>query len=200
MRAAVTRCASGRRRRPHGESFTLSASVAIPKTLYAPVPKGTAVASVGSVDHPSGLWLFRRCAAGKDRCSFQFYMFAVRLECRADPSTRKARQGFLRERGVEAADKKRGGWEAVHSCPPLARVHVVSVVDTPGQRQVSAFRSWRFESAMFVLFDPLYVVRQAALVAARVVQEHAQTLTSLRPIGSSRPPPSTPNLARARTT
>jgi hypothetical protein len=54
------------------------------------------------------------------------------------------------------------------------KARVVTDVYNAGQRQVSAFRSWDFESAMFVLFDPMYAVRRAALVPARVVRERAR--------------------------
>jgi hypothetical protein len=40
-------------------------------------------------------------------------------------------------------------------------------------QKVSAFRSWDCESVMFVLFDPMYRVRAAALVPSAVVREHS---------------------------
>ena len=60
---------------------------------------------------------------------------------------------------------------------PAMRVQVKArIVSDPanaGQRQVSAFRSWDCETVMFVLFDPLYRVRAAALLPAAVVREHS---------------------------
>jgi hypothetical protein len=53
------------------------------------------------------------------------------------------------------------------------KARVVTDPTNAGQRQVSAFRSWDFELVMFVLFEPMYRVRAAALVPAAVVREHS---------------------------
>ena len=53
------------------------------------------------------------------------------------------------------------------------KARVVADLTNAGQRQVSAFRSWDCDSVMFVLFDPMYRVRVAALVPAAVVREHS---------------------------
>jgi hypothetical protein len=101
--------------------------------------------------------------------------------------TANAPAGDLAERLV--ADAMRGNlapngqksWDVLVrpsvSDTPAQRVQVKArVVTDPanaGQRQVSAFRSWDFESVMFVLFDPMYRVRAAALVPAQLVREQA---------------------------
>ena len=101
--------------------------------------------------------------------------------------TANAPAGDLAERlvadamGGELAPNSQKSWDvlvrATVADTPAQRVQVKArVVTDPanaGQRQVSAFRSWDCESVMFVLFDPMYRVRSAALVPAQLVREHA---------------------------
>ena len=101
--------------------------------------------------------------------------------------TANAPAGDLAERlvadamGGELAPNSQKSWDvlvrATVADTPAQRVQVKArVVTDPanaGQRQVSAFRSWDCESVMFVLFDPMYRVRSAALVPAELVREHA---------------------------
>jgi hypothetical protein len=109
------------------------------------------------------------------------------LRARDVVRTANAPAGDLAERlvadamGGELAHNSQKSWDvlvrATVADTPAQRVQVKArVVTDPanaGQRQVSAFRSWDCESVMFVLFDPMYRVRSAALVPTEVVREHA---------------------------
>jgi hypothetical protein len=101
--------------------------------------------------------------------------------------TANAPAGDLAERlvadamGGELAPNSQKSWDVI--APPAepgpwqrvqVKARVVTDIENPGQRQVSAFRSWSFEAVMFVLFDPMYAVRQAALVPVHVVRERAR--------------------------
>lgn len=102
--------------------------------------------------------------------------------------TANAPAGDLAERlvadamGGDLAPNSQKSWDvlvrATVADTPAQRVQVKArVVTDPtnaGQRQVSAFRSWDCESVMFVLFDPTFRVRSAALVPAELVREHAK--------------------------
>jgi hypothetical protein len=102
--------------------------------------------------------------------------------------TANAPAGDLAERLVadamsgELAPNSQKSWDVLVrptvADTPAERVQVKARVVTDlanaGQRQVSAFRSWDCESVMFVLFDPMYRVRAAALVLAALVREHAK--------------------------
>ena len=100
--------------------------------------------------------------------------------------TANAPAGDLAERLVadamrgELAPNSQKSWDVL--APPVVpspwrriqvKARVVTDGDNAGQRQVSAFRSWDFDAAMFVLFDPVYAVRKAALVAVAEVQHVA---------------------------
>jgi hypothetical protein len=101
--------------------------------------------------------------------------------------TGNAPAGDLAERLVadamngELAPNSQKSWDVI---APLAspgpwrriqvKARVVSDLHNPGQRQVSAFRSWDCEAVMFVLFDPVYRARRASLVGTQIVREHAQ--------------------------
>src|SRR5581483_3466834 len=101
--------------------------------------------------------------------------------------TANAPAGDLAERlvadamGGQLATNSQKSWDvlvpATISDTPSLRIQVKArVVTDPtnaGQRQVSAFRSWDCESVMFVLFDPMYRVRSAALVPLELVREHS---------------------------
>jgi hypothetical protein len=100
--------------------------------------------------------------------------------------TANAPAGDLAERLVadamsgELAPNSQKSWDVLappaHPGPWLriqVKARVVTDLQNAGQRQVSAFRSWDFEAAMFVLFDPLYAVRNAALVPVGKVKEVA---------------------------
>ncbi|MFC7491103.1 MULTISPECIES: hypothetical protein [unclassified Knoellia] len=50
------------------------------------------------------------------------------------------------------------------------KARVVSDKPTAGQQQTSPFRSWAFDQAGLVLFDPYYVVRRAVLLPREVVE------------------------------
>lgn len=105
--------------------------------------------------------------------------------------TANAPAGDLAERlvadamGGELATNAQKSWDvlvrASAADTPAQRVQVKArVVTDPanaGQRQVSAFRSWDCESVMFVLFDPLYRVRGAALVPTELVRQRATYVT-----------------------
>ena len=105
--------------------------------------------------------------------------------------TANAPAGDLAERlvadamGGELATNAQKSWDvlvrASAADTPAQRVQVKArVVTDPanaGQRQVSAFRSWDCESVMFVLFDPLYRVRAAALVPTELVRQRAKYVT-----------------------
>jgi len=108
------------------------------------------------------------------------------LRARGVVRTANAPAGDLAERlvadamGGELAPNSQKSWDvlAPPSQPgPWTRVQVKARVVTDsanaGQRQVSAFRSWDCESVMFVLFDPMYQVRAAALLPTEIVHEHA---------------------------
>jgi hypothetical protein len=109
------------------------------------------------------------------------------LRTRGVVRTGNAPGGDLAERLVadamngELAHNSQKSWDVRVSATiadiPAQRVQVKArVVTDPnnaGQRQVSAFRSWDCESVMFVLFDPMYGVRSAALVPAEIVREHS---------------------------
>jgi hypothetical protein len=101
--------------------------------------------------------------------------------------TANAPAGDLAERLVadamsgELAPNSQKSWDvlvpATIADTPAQRIQVKArVVTDPanaGQRQVSAFRSWDCESVMFVLFDPIYQVRAAALVPVTIVREQS---------------------------
>ena len=109
------------------------------------------------------------------------------LRTRGVVRTSNAPAGDLAERlvadamGGELAPNSQKSWDvlvrATVADAPAQRVQVKArVVTDPanaGQRQVSAFRSWDCESVMFVLFDPMYQVRSAALVPTEIVHTHA---------------------------
>jgi hypothetical protein len=109
------------------------------------------------------------------------------LRARGVVRTGNAPAGDLAERlvadamGGDLAPPAQKSWDVLVRAPvsdaPAQRVQVKARVVTDlanaGQRQVSAFRSWDCESVMFVLFDPMYRVRSAALVAAEIVREHS---------------------------
>jgi len=110
------------------------------------------------------------------------------LRARDVVRTANAPAGDLAERlvadamGGELAPNSQKSWDvlvpAIDADTPGQRIQVKArVVTDPanaGQRQVSAFRSWDCESVMFVLFDPNFHVRSAALVPAEVVCQHAK--------------------------
>lgn len=100
--------------------------------------------------------------------------------------TANAPAGDLAERlvadamGGELAPNSQKSWDVL--APPAlpgpwqriqVKTRVVTDLHNAGQRQMSAFRSWDFEAAMFVLFDPLYAIRKAALVPVAKVKEVA---------------------------
>jgi hypothetical protein len=101
--------------------------------------------------------------------------------------TANAPAGDLAERlvadamGGELAPNSQKSWDVrvpvagADGTPQRVQVkaRVVTDATNAGQRQVSAFRSWDCESVMFVLFDPMYRVRAAALVQSAVVREHS---------------------------
>ena len=105
--------------------------------------------------------------------------------------TANAPAGDLAERlvadamGGELATNAQKSWDVLVRASvadtPAQRVQVKArVVTDPAnasQRQVSAFRSWDCESVMFVLFDPLYRVRAAALVPTELVRQRATYVT-----------------------
>jgi hypothetical protein len=108
------------------------------------------------------------------------------LRARGVVRTANAPAGDLAERlvadamGGELAHNSQKSWDVLLRVPVSDTPHRVQVkarvVTDPanaGQRQVSAFRSWDCESVMFVLFDPLYRIRAAALVATAVVRRHS---------------------------
>ena len=101
--------------------------------------------------------------------------------------TANAPAGDLAERLVkdamrgELATNSQKSWDVL--APPAnpgpwlriqVKARVVTDPTNAGQRQVSAFRSWDFESAMFVLFDSMYRLRAASLVSVDLVREHAK--------------------------
>jgi hypothetical protein len=53
------------------------------------------------------------------------------------------------------------------------KARVVTDPTNAGQRQVSAFRSWDCKLVRFVLFEPTYRVRAAALLPTAVVRAHS---------------------------
>jgi hypothetical protein len=80
--------------------------------------------------------------------------------------------------GGELAKKSQKSWD-VRLPPPdgslegervQVKARVVLNLKNKGERQVSAFRSWDFDSVMFVLFDGIYQVRAAALLPRQTVE------------------------------
>jgi hypothetical protein len=53
------------------------------------------------------------------------------------------------------------------------KARVVHDERNPGERQLSAFRSWNFDHAVVVLFDPEFRVRNAAKLDRETLQQHS---------------------------
>ncbi len=53
------------------------------------------------------------------------------------------------------------------------KARVVHDERNPGERQLSAFRSWEFDYAIVVLFDPEFRVRNSAKLDCHTLQEHS---------------------------
>jgi hypothetical protein len=73
--------------------------------------------------------------------------------------------------GGELAENAEKSWDvAVPEGKLQVKARLVGDVNNRSQRQVSVFRSWDFDAAVFVLFDQDYAIRRAACVPVEAVE------------------------------